>query len=370
LTAAADEKCVQLLASRYPGLAPLGEHPERALRVVSSLNAESIEHLKKGGDVLMLGTEPFPVNKGYNSFRSGLGDKPEANLGTVIAKHPIFADLPNEGWADWHFYYVLDGAWPFIIDEVAMGGFSPILEVISPPSHVRKQAVIFERRVGKGRLLASSCANHLDNPASVALLDGMMRYVSSDQFHPAIGLELDPEILADNAAERPKDAKNHVPESSFDRRKDVAFIWQSYGGGFALDREVAHQGRGSMRLQISPEQLKANPKISVGASTIINKFGDYQRLRLAAWCRSDKISGELDGDFQIYTFLNYADGTRETVKMPLPVGTHDWQLVETLCHPKKELNPDQSPMLYITMSGKSGTAWLDDLYLGPVPEGN
>ncbi len=370
VTAAADEKCIKLLAQRYPGLAPVAENSQRQLQIVSSLTAAGVEHLKRGGDVLLLGTEPFPINKGYNSFRSGLGDKPEANLGTVLTAHPIFADLPNEGWADWHFYYVLDGAWTFIIDEVAMGGFSPILEVISPPGHVRKQAAIFERRVGKGRLLASSCVNNLENPACVALLDGLLKYVSSEKFHPALAMDSVPEILADYATEPPKDPNNHVPQFSFDRSHDVLATWQPYGKGFALDRQIAHQSRASMRLQISPEQVKADPEISVGASTAINKFEQPQRLRLAAWCRAENLSGESNRDFLIYAFLNYADGTRETLRLPLPVGTHDWQLVETFCHLTKELNPDQAPILFISMAGKSGTAWLDDVYFGPAADAN
>src|SRR5207248_2246973 len=143
ITAAADEKCLKLLGKRYAGLTPIAEGTKGRLQIVSKLTPAGLDHLKSGGDLLLLGTDPFPINKAYNSFRSGLGDMPHANIGTVLARHPIFAGLPNEGWADWLFYYILDGAWPFIIDDVAMGGFSPILEVISPASHVRKQAAIF-----------------------------------------------------------------------------------------------------------------------------------------------------------------------------------------------------------------------------------
>ena len=108
---------MSLLTKRYTGLATMAEHPERRLHIVSRMTPASLSHLKDGGDVLLLGTDPFPINKDYSSFRSGLGDKPYANIGTILAKHPIFADLPNDGWADWHFYYVLDGAKPFIIDD-------------------------------------------------------------------------------------------------------------------------------------------------------------------------------------------------------------------------------------------------------------
>jgi len=143
-------------------------------------------------------------------------------------------------------------------------------------------------------------------------------------------------------------------------------LWRRCGKGCTLDQRLAHGGQSSLRLRISPEQLKEQSGISVGASTTINKFDQPQRLRMAAWCRTENVSGEKDRDFLIYALLNYADGTRETLRLPLPGGTHDWQLVEGFFHPVKELNPDQSPMLYITMSSKTGIAWLDDIYLGPA----
>jgi Glycosyl hydrolases family 2, sugar binding domain/Glycosyl hydrolases family 2 len=370
VNAAADDQCFKLLAGHYLGIAPLAEHPERQLHIVSSVSAVDLSHLKTGGNILLLGSEPFPVNKNYNSFRPGHGDDPHSSLGTVLAKHPIFAHLPNEGWADWHFYYILDGAYPFLIDDVAMGGFSPILELISPPSHVRKQAAIFERRIGKGRFLASSCVSKMDNPACVALLDGILEYVTSEKFHPAVAMELTPEILADYRTEPPpKEPNNHIPDSTFDRPSDFISTWQPFGDGLALDQEIYHRGRGSFRVQISPEQFKKNPDASVGASTTLSGFGNPQPLRLSAWCKTENVSAKKTSDFLIYAWLNYADGTRETIKLPLPSGTHEWQLVEANCNPTKELNTDQAPMLFISMSRASGTAWLDDLYFGPATEG-
>jgi hypothetical protein len=367
VSAAADDKCLNILSSRYSGLAPLSSHTDRQLHIVSSLTTDSVTHLKNGGDILLLGSDPFPINKNYNSFRPGHGDDPHSSLGTVLAKHPVFAHLPNEGWADWRFYYILDGAYPFLIDDITMGGFSPILELISPPSHVRKQAAIFERLVGKGRLLASSCVNKMDNPACVALVDGMIEYVTSENFQPAVAMDLTPEILAECRAEPPPtEPNNHIPDPTFDRRSDFRSTWQPYGDGVTLDRQVAHGSRGSLRIQISPEQIKKDPNSSVGASTIVNGFDKPQPLRLSAWCRTDNLSAEKNSDFLLYAWLNYADGTRETIILPLPAGTHGWQFVKTICHLDKELNTDQDPMLYISMSRASGTAWIDDVYLGPA----
>jgi len=66
--------------------------------------------------------------------------------------------------------------------------------------------------------------------------------------------------------------------------------------------------------------------------------------------------------------LYIEDGTRETVRLTLSGGTHDWQLVETVFQPKMELNVDKPPLMSISMRNKTGTVWLDDLYFGPATQ--
>ena len=56
-------------------------------------------------------------------------------------------------------------------------------------------------------------------------------------------------------------------------------------------------------------------------------------------------------------------------RLPLPGGTHDWQLVQTVWRPQMEINIDKPPLLRISMTHETGTVWLDDIYFGPAPEG-
>jgi hypothetical protein len=299
-----------------------------------------------------------------------LGDGEQHNIGTILAHHPVFADLPNDGWADWHFYSILDGAYAFIIDDEAMGGFDPILEVIGNPLNVRKQTMIFERRIGKGRLLASSCVNDLANPACVALLDGIMRYVTSDKFRPAVVMKLDQQLLAEYAAAPPrKEQNNLILEPYFDRRTEVLSTWQPIGNGFEVDRRVAHSGKGSLRLQITPEQIKETPTFAVGARAVLPKIKTEQPLRLAAWCKTDGLAGGSEADLTMDVALFIEDGTRDTVRLSLPSGTHDWQLVEAVIQPRMEITVDKPPLMSISMRNKTGTVWLDDLYFGPDTQG-
>jgi hypothetical protein len=366
LTAAADDKILQQIGKRYAGLVPFAGHEQLRLQIVETLTSTNLDHLANGGDVLLLGTKPFTINDDFKSFRSGLGDGERHNIGTILARHPIFADLPNDGWADWHFYSLLDGAYAFVIDDEAMGGFDPILEVISNPLSVRKQAMIFERRIGKGRLLASSCVNDLANPACVALLDGIMRYVTSEKFQPALAMKLDQQTLAEfAAAPPPKDQNNLVLEPFFDRRAEVLATWQPIGNGFEVDRGVAHSGRGSLRLRITPEQIKDKPGFAVGARAVLPKTKTDKPLRLAAWCKTEGVTGASAGELSMNVALFIEDGTRDTVRLSLPPGTHNWQLVQAVIQPRMEMTVDKPPLMSISMTNHTGTVWLDDLYFGP-----
>jgi len=54
-----------------------------------------------------------------------------------------------------------------------------------------RQACLFEWRVGKGRLLVSTCSFVTNNPACVALMDAMMAYVAGTNFAPKTEVRAD-----------------------------------------------------------------------------------------------------------------------------------------------------------------------------------
>ena len=191
VAAAVHEKAYTLLAERYTGLGKLAEAADEPLRIVSALGKADVEHLANGGDVLLLGTAPFLEYAEWTSFRPGLGCREHHNVGTVIAQHPVFAQLPHEGWGDWPFYPILEGARCVYFEDALDTPFDPILEIISSAEHVRKQAAIFEKRVGKGRLLVCTCVVAPDNPSRVALMDGILGYMAGEAFAPQSALALE-----------------------------------------------------------------------------------------------------------------------------------------------------------------------------------
>ena len=181
-TAAADEECLKKLTKRYANIMPLDSNKDMKLRIVSGLTAEHIDHLAKGGDVLLLGSDPFPSSS--TRFQPGMAGRPHVdNLATMIYDHPIFASIPNEGFCDWQFESLMEGIRYVIFDKLPIE-FDPILEIVSSYKSPRLQAALWEVQTEGGRLFTASCHFDLDDPASVALMDGILTYINGNEFIP------------------------------------------------------------------------------------------------------------------------------------------------------------------------------------------
>jgi len=365
VAAAADDKALGLLAGRYAGLRKLADAPEQGLRIVTALGKDDIEHLARGGDVLLLGTAPFLEYAEWTSFRPGLGCREHHNVGHVIAAHPIFKHLPHEGWGDWHFYPVLEGAPCIYFEEELETAFDPILEVISSAEHVRKQAAIFEKTVGDGRLLVCTCVVTPDNPSRTALLDGILDYMTGEAFRPTSALALKAlEWLATPAD--PGDPNNALAAPSFERQVQVEKAWLPYGADYAIDDTVAHTGSRSLKLTITPEDIQKKRDHWTGAQAAAVRFTRRapEVVQVSAWHKTEGLAEGKGRDFLIFVYINYKGGGRHTLRLPFDPGTHDWQYAETTWKPPK---PIAGATLYIGLARKTGTAWIDDVYFGVAP---
>ena len=364
LAAAADEKTHALLSERYKGLRKLVDAPEEKLRIVSRGAMDDIDHLANGGDVLLLGAAPLPEYTAWTSFRPGLGTREHHNVGSVIAQHPIFENLPHEGWGDWQFYPVLEGATCILFEDDLATAFDPILEIISSAEDVRKHAAIFEKRAGKGRLMVSTCMFDAHNPSCVALMDAMLRYVASDRFRPTDEIPLDV-LTRLNTPPAPGEADNLIAEPGFERPAKVKKAWLPYGADYAIDSVAAHTGSSSLRLTIAPEDRKNDPGYYTGARAETVRFTESASMvKVSAWHKTQDLSEGGERDFLIFIYISYVGGGRYTLRMPFESGTHDWQHVEKIWKPEK---PIANATLYIGMIRKTGTAWIDDVYFGPAP---
>jgi Glycosyl hydrolases family 2, sugar binding domain/Glycosyl hydrolases family 2 len=370
VSAAANETTYGLLSERYSAISKLTEDSQEKLHIVSALNEKEVEHLANGGDVLLLGTAPFLEYASWRSFRPGLGAREHHNVGSVVSEHPIFTGLPHEGWGDWQFFPILEGATCLYFEDELNTPFDPLLEVISSAEHVRKHAAILEKRVGKGRLLISTAVHNRPyetsgyNPSCVALTDGILSYMTSDGFDPATSI--DPEILARLMAPvDPGDPRNLVSVPGFEERDMLLHeAWLPYGAAFEIDTANAHSGDKSLKLYIPPAVLKNNPKHYTGTKAKVIRFKRTPtRLKLSAWHKAEAVTETSANNLLIFIYIAFADGGRHTLRLHFDDGTHDWQLAETTWAPGKDI---ASATLYIGLAHSSGTAWVDDIYFGPA----
>ena len=192
VAAAADEQCLKKLASRYADIKPLASNEDTKLRIVSQLTQEHLDYLAAGGDVLLLGGDPFPwLSTRYQIATAGRVEK--VNFATVINEHPVFDGIPNDGFCDWQFFHLLEQGKCTVFNELPIE-FDPILEVVSAYKQVRLQALLWEAQAeeGGGRLFVAGCNfDNLQDPATAALLDGILKYTTGNKFKPSVTISLE-----------------------------------------------------------------------------------------------------------------------------------------------------------------------------------
>jgi hypothetical protein len=97
--------------------------------------------------------------------------------------------LPHDGYCGWQFRRLLENGEAVQLE--AGVPFDPIIDIASAIKHVIRQAMIFEYRVGKGRLMVCSFKFGKDDPAAVWLKERLISYASSEKFNPELSLTVE-----------------------------------------------------------------------------------------------------------------------------------------------------------------------------------
>ncbi|MEI7732816.1 MAG: sugar-binding domain-containing protein [Verrucomicrobiota bacterium] len=181
--------------------------PLDSVTVCRSLDEQTLNALTKGQRVLLLpelksitanSIEGFFASDFwcYPMFRgiSERAKKPVApgTLGILCnPKHPAFTLFPTAFHTDWQWFHLLMNSRPLILDDTP-ANFRPLVQVIDNFERNHKLGVLFEARVGAGKLLV--CTSDLpgmsDRPEARQLLSSLVFYAGSEQFNPAPELSL------------------------------------------------------------------------------------------------------------------------------------------------------------------------------------
>jgi hypothetical protein len=114
------------------------------------------------------------------------GEQGTATMGGLIrAEHPVFAGFPTESYLTWQWKDMLDGQGTVIRLDDTPRGFLPIWQMIDAFALNRRLGMLFEARVGPGRLLV--CGFDLwhkleARPAARQLRHSIQTYMDSESF--------------------------------------------------------------------------------------------------------------------------------------------------------------------------------------------
>jgi hypothetical protein len=178
----------------------LATPPPAEVLVTDDLKADAQAALARGGKVLLLmppsRLRPDPklgkIALGFSSIfwnTAWTGRQAPHTLGILCdPQHPALAAFPTDNHSNWQWWYLVSRAGAMILDGFP-ADLRPTVQVIDDWFTNRKLGLVFEAKVGPGRLVVSSIdlLNDLDhNPVARQLRHSLLRYMAGGEFRPKV----------------------------------------------------------------------------------------------------------------------------------------------------------------------------------------
>ncbi len=185
---------------------PRGQADPRleGVTLARELNAATLAVLEAGGKVFLIvrpdRVSPDPklgkVELGFSSIfwnTAWTGRQAPHTLGIFCdPKHAALSGFPTDNHTNWQWWYLLSpGRSSAMILDQLPPGLKPIVQVIDDWFTARRLGLVFEARVGKGKLLVCSIdlETGLDkNLVARQLRSSLLGYMTSDRFDPQVEL--------------------------------------------------------------------------------------------------------------------------------------------------------------------------------------
>lgn len=174
------------------------------VKVVQDLNQEVVAYLEEGGDVLLT------LKKG--SVKNGKGGEVAVGFSSIFwntawtngqaphtlgilcnPEHPALSLFPTEYHSNWQWWDAMSHA-----DAINLADFdsklTPIVRIIDDWFTNRPLGLIFELKVGKGKILVTGADLITDSEnriEAVQLLKSLLGYMESDNFRPTVDAEIE-----------------------------------------------------------------------------------------------------------------------------------------------------------------------------------
>ncbi len=161
---------------------------------------DALSRLAEGGKVLFTppassldDTSP-PLNNVPVFWNRLMNPKLEAMLGLWCdVKHPALAEFPTQANCDWQWADLVRGVRSVNLDK-SPRDLQPIVQAIDDWNRNYRLGVVFEAKVGDGRLVVSAIdlTKNLDSsPAARQLRKSLLDYMASDAFQPKVALTIE-----------------------------------------------------------------------------------------------------------------------------------------------------------------------------------
>jgi hypothetical protein len=168
--------------------------PETGIYSTNELDSVAVSTLKKGGKVFLNVAGKVENGKDVIQYftpvfwnTSWFKMKPPHTTGFLCnSAHPAFADFPTEYHSNLQWWEIVQNAQVMQLDNFPEH-FKPILQPIDTWFLNRKLAMIFEAKIGPGKLLVCSTdlqSNPEQRPAARQLLYSLKKYMASEAFQP------------------------------------------------------------------------------------------------------------------------------------------------------------------------------------------
>lgn len=174
--------------------------------IASKFDQSVINRLNKGESVLLLSPKGnvLPgkggdIAVGFSSiFWNTAWTRNQAphTLGVLCdPAHPALASFPNQGYSDFQWWDIVSDCDAMILDDFP-ADFRPTVHLIDDWFKNRRLSILFEAKVGKGKLMVCSAGLNKDTqkyPAAAQFKQSLLEYMASDKFNPQ--QELQPELI-------------------------------------------------------------------------------------------------------------------------------------------------------------------------------
>lgn len=175
---------------------------EKMPYITHQLDDQTVRRLKRGENVLLLTYGKVAPEKG-GDIRTAFTpifwntawtyNAPPQTLGFLCDPvHPVFASFPNDGYSDFQWKDLAVNCTAMVMDDFPHD-FRPLVYIIDDWFKNRKLGMLFEGKVGSGKLIVCSADLETDlanRPSVAQFKQSILEYMASDQFNPPCEINL------------------------------------------------------------------------------------------------------------------------------------------------------------------------------------